>query len=78
MPAYVLFVVCLRLGNWDDLVEGKLEKVFVMHLGWGQRVKVEPSRFPGIDLRVLDLRSSMSLVGLPLNLLVTLEGKPTT
>lgn len=76
MPAYVLYVVCLRLGNWDDLVEGKLEKVFVMHLGWGQRVKVEHRRFPVIDLRVLDLRSSMSLVGLPLNLLVTLEGKP--
>lgn len=75
MPAYVLFVVCLRLCNWDDLVEEKLEKDFVMHLGWGQRGNGEHSRFPGVDLGVLDLRSSSSL---PLNLLVTQEGKPIT
>ena len=50
IPAYVLFVVCLRLGNWDDLVEGKLEKVFVMHLGWGQRVKGDHSRFSVTEL----------------------------
>lgn len=74
MPAYVLFVVCLRLGNWDDLVEGKLEKVFVME----SESKGRTQQFPGIDLKVLDLRSSMNLVSLPLNLLVTLEGKLTT
>lgn len=39
-----------RLGSWDELREGKLEEVFVIHCFWGQKGMRNPGRFLATEL----------------------------
>jgi hypothetical protein len=56
---YVTYVLCLRLGDWNELGEGELEKIFVICWEQGQREMGGHSRFAATELGALNLRGSM-------------------